>query len=152
MSAARLASNLDSDNTGDLLSLLEDDDSAVRYWGALGFVMRGESAVVLNRDAIAAVMVNDEAPAARIAAAEALGRYGHETDVANALEVLVGFADAEANGLYLAMQALNALDYMDERAAPVRDTIASLPDRDPAVDSRLGNYVLRLKEKILADL
>jgi hypothetical protein len=41
---------------------------------------------------------------------------------------------------------------MDGRAESVKTVISSLPDRDPSAHSRMGNYIIRLKEKILMDL
>ena len=74
------------------------------------------------------------------------------SDAAKALAVLMEYADPEKNGVYLSVMALNAIDYMDERAASARDTIQALPESDSSSDQRLQGYVERLKSKILADL
>ncbi|HRK13105.1 MAG TPA: sulfatase, partial [Prosthecobacter sp.] len=45
LAAAELAAGMDSTASGELARLMrEDGDSAVRHWGALGLLMRGESA------------------------------------------------------------------------------------------------------------
>ena len=118
----------------------------------MGLLIRGEEAVADQAATLLSLVEEDQAAPVRIAAAEALGRYGADEDQAAALAVLIDYANAENHGLYLAMQALNAIDYMDERASSVRDDVAGLPDRDPDAHQRLGNYIMRLKEKILADL
>ncbi len=152
MSAARSAGDIENTTPGTLETLTEDEDSAVRYWGVLGFLMRGEEAIAGNAARLMEIMEKDPAPAVRIAAAEALGRFGPEGGLDSVLEVLLTYADAEQHGLYLAMQALNAIDHMDTRAASAKDAVSALPDRDPDAHGRMGNYVLRLKEKILMDL
>src|SRR5690606_21485007 len=43
--AADLASSLAPEATGELVRLLSDPHSTVRYWGAMGLLMRGEPAV-----------------------------------------------------------------------------------------------------------
>jgi uncharacterized sulfatase len=126
-------------------------DSAVRYWGSLGFLIRGKESVEANRETLLRLL-DDPSEVVKITAAEALGRYGTDEDVAKALDVLMSYADPAKNGVYVGVMALNAIDYMDERAESVREAIGNLADSDPSADQRLKNYPLRLREKILADL
>ena len=52
MAMADLASRLEPAALPELVSALKDDDSAVRYWAALGILMRGQDAVAkVDRDA-----------------------------------------------------------------------------------------------------
>ncbi len=149
--AADLAASLDPAAAPELVKLLSDDDSAVRYWGAMGLLMRGQQAVSQGSDALRRVLA-DDAPAVRIAAAEALGRYGTNTDARKALDVLMEYADPEKNGIFLSMASLNAVDYMDKRAMPAKARIAKLPTGDPNADRKFRAYVPNLIKKTLADL
>jgi hypothetical protein len=112
---------------------LRDADSAVRYWAALGFVMRGKSPGLLPGDASASV---------RAVAAEAEGRFGK--DARGAAEALLELGNAEKHGAYVAMLALNGLSSMGERApADVRAKVKSLPDGGKG---RGETYVSTLKK------
>ena len=150
--AADLAASLRPEATPELIKLLSADDSAVRYWAALGLIMRGRDAVSRGRKQLLKMLADDPAPAARIAAAEALGRFSSTADSRQALKVLMQYADPVKNGVYLSMQALNAVDYMDARAKSAKAQIAALPDIDPKANRRMKAYVKNLKTKILADL
>jgi len=150
MQAADLASRLDPAATPKLIELLGHKDCAVRYWAALGLLMRGEKAVAAGRDGLAKLL-EDEASTA-IAAAEALARYGDGKLAVEALDVLLAHADVTRGNAYIAMMALNALDHLDERAAKVKDQIAKLPQNDKQATGRIRGKVGHLIRKTLADL
>ena len=96
--------------------------------------------------------LSDDSPSVRVIAAEALGRYGSDTDAAKALEVLLESADIETNSAFVSMLATNAIDAMDKRAAPAKNRIAALPPEAKRNIPRAGKYVSRLIAKTLADL
>jgi len=128
-----------------------DPDSAVRYWAALGALARKEQgALAYHRELNEALA--DKSPYVRIAAAEALGRYGRAPEAQRALEVLLELAALGENSVYVSIPALNAIDYMDARALPAKDRIAALPKEHESVPGRMTTYVGRLIEKTLADL
>ena len=150
MAMAELASSMQEDVEPELRSGFADPDSAVRYWAALGALMRGEAGV----GALAAPLreaLSDDDPAVRVAAGEALGRYGNDPDTERALAVLVELADAEKHGLHVAMMALNALDYMEDRAEPALKRILALPQELPVMDRRFRIYLPNLIAKIRSD-
>jgi len=148
--AAELASS-PAEGAGSVSNRLQDDDSAVRYWAALGLQMRGAEAV---RDARKALIraLEDGSPSVRAAAAEALGRYGDDGDLNRALAVLMELAPIDRNGLYISLLALNAVDALDKKAASLKERIQALPREDASVHPKLRGYVPRLLEKTLADL
>ena len=151
MRMAELAASMREDTEGELRAGFEDPDSAVRYWAAAGALIRGEEGV----GALSAPLrkaLSDEDPAVRIAAAEALGRYGTDGDTERALAVLVTLADAGKHGLHAAMYALNALDYMDGRARPALERILTLPQELSGMDRRFRIYLPNLIAKIRSDL
>jgi uncharacterized sulfatase len=149
MDAAELASGLDPGATTKLKRLLKHQDNAVRYWAALGFLMRGEAAVADARNDLT-VLLNDPKPAPRIAAAEALGRFGNDQDAAAALTVLMQLAPMDTNGLYVSILALNAIDALGARAKPVAAEVAALPVTRPGLPAKLNGYVPQLIKAITA--
>ena len=148
---ADLASRQDRPALPELVAALGRTDSAVRYWGATGLLIRGASGVEAARNELR-LALDDTSPGVQIVAAEALGRYGGDDDTAAALRVLLARADLNHNGVYTAMLALNALDYLDERAGPARVQINSLPREQAGMQRQFASYVPRLLDKILADL
>ena len=128
---------------------MQDPDIAVRYWGAMGLLMRGRSAVEsAHADLLTAL--HDESPDVRIVAAEALGRYGDAADLELALKVLVDLGPIDGNGVFTAMAAMNALSSLGRKAGPVAAAVARFPTKGPVPDPRYAPYVPRLLEDFAA--
>ena len=144
---AELASLLRPDALPLLKSAARDHDAAVRWWAVLGFLMRGRDAVRAAHAELAAAL-EDASPHVRIVAAEALGHHGDGDDLSRALRVLAGLADWSKNDVFVVMEALNAIDALDDRAAPLRTILQALPSQGPTPNPRYDTYVPRL----LADL
>ena len=151
IATAEKASMLDPRTTPDMVDALEDSDSAVRYWGALGLIMRGADAVAKGHTKLRKALA-DPAPAVRIAAGEALGRYGSDEDLNAALPVLVDAANIDKHGLYTAMLALNAIDELGAKAKPIASEIAALPQKNASVNQRMIENVPRLIKDITEKL
>lgn len=134
-----------------LVERMTDADSAVRYWAAIGILMRGQRAFAPARQALTKLL-SDPAPAPRIVAAEALATFGDRTELEQALRVLIELADAEKNGNWVAIQALNAISNLGPKAAPLREAIAKLPKKDPRAPQRVQEYVPRLLESLRRSL
>ncbi|MGI5818841.1 MAG: sulfatase-like hydrolase/transferase [Armatimonadota bacterium] len=143
LESAETASSLEAGATESLLGGMSDEDAAVRYWSALGLLMRGERSVRKGH-AMLREALGDADASVRLTAAEALCRYGGTADVRLAMPVLLELADAEANGPYVAMMALNAVDRCGDLAEPWMEQLRSLPTHDPTTDERpqLGAAVL----------
>jgi uncharacterized sulfatase len=144
------ASMLRPDALPELKQGLSDPDSAVRYWAALGLVMRGRNAVESARANLRRAL-GDESPSVRITAARALGQFGNADDLAQALPVLGELASPEKNGAYVAMLALNAVDALDKKAEPLFETLKNIPRKDPRAVARANEYVPRLLQRILKE-
>ncbi len=142
---------LKNDSLDELQRLFEDKDGAVRYWAAMGILMRGADAVRATKATLDNAL-GDASPYVRAIAAEALGRYGDDADAAKALEVLLELADLDHNSVFVSMLAVNAIDAMDDRAAGAIDRIKALPKRPRSAPPRVGGYVGNLINKTLADL
>ena len=150
--AAELGTSQDATRLAEIAALLDRNDSGERYWGALGLLTLGESGVGFGAAYLRRALA-DESPVVQIVAAEALGRFGNESDTEAALEVLERYINPESHGTILAITALNAVDYLDERAAPLRNQIAALPkDYDKSGAYRSNGSMGNMISKILADL
>ncbi len=150
LTAAEWASSLKPEELPKLKKALLDKDSGVRYWGALGILMRGPDAVAASREDLEAGL-SDPSPSVRIVAAQALGQFGTAVDAQKSLDLLLPLADVHKNEYWVCVEALNAIDYFDERARPALDTIHALPERANVVQ-KLREYVPELLKKIKADL
>ncbi len=108
--AADLASAMTPENRDRLVQLLSDEDSAIRWWGAVGLVALGQDA----QQAAPALTeaLGDASPIVRVAAAEALANLDKHEE---ALPVLIEALKHESPCVRL--QAINVLDRMGKRAA-----------------------------------
>lgn len=143
VAAAELASNLDPAALTELKKLLADDDSAVRYWAALGFLMRGADAVSQGQNDLRAVL-KDTSPSVRIVAAQALGQFGNDDSLAAALPTLRELASPNANGVLISMAALAAIETLGEKAASLREFVRGIDPNGPSPNARYNSYVPRL--------
>jgi uncharacterized sulfatase len=146
LDTAERASELAPEQIPELVQRLADPDSAVRYWAVLGLQMRGSEAVTAARGQLVGLFA-DAAPTVRVAAAETAALFGEPADQ-EALRVLIKSADAERNGAYLAILALNAIDGLGERAAPVLNQVPDLKVKDPNAPARANGYAERLVRTI----
>jgi uncharacterized sulfatase len=151
VATAELASSLKPEATATLAEALEAEDSAVRYWAAMGILMRGPAAIRATKEALHKSL-EDSSPHVRAIVAEGLARYGNQEDLAKALPVLLELADVHRSGVFPSMLALNALDALGERAQSAGETIRKLPKNPKSAPPRTGGYVSRLLQKIVSDL
>lgn len=151
LDTAELASLLKPEAIPALQRALTDSDNAVRYWAVLGLLMRGAEGVNAAHGELVKAL-EDAPPDVRIAAAEALGRYGSEADVQRVLPLLGRLADWSKNDVFTTMAALNALDALGPKAASLRDRVSGLPAKGPVPDARYSSYVPRLLEDLTAAL
>ena len=62
------------------------------------------------------------------------------------IALLLDLANLQKHGLYVAMEALNALGEFAGRAGDIRDKVQALPKDDASLNSRLKEYPTRLIE------
>ncbi len=149
--AADLASSLKPDAAPALRASLSDAEAGVRYWSVLGLIMRGGDAVK-SAHAELTKALDDTSPDVRLAAAEALGRFGSETDLSRVLPLLGAHADWAKNDAFTVIAALNVITALGEKAAPLAVAIKALPEKGAAPDARYKEYVPRLLEELRASL
>ena len=128
----------------ELVAAIEDQDAAVRYWGAVGIGNLGQSAIAVANELRS--MLGDESPAVRIAAARALCRMGIREQ---ALPLL---ADLLRDGAqWERLQAAIVLDELDDQAAPALESMqAALTPRAKLFAA--GKYTVRVTRQALQEL
>ncbi|OAI53681.1 sulfatase, partial [Planctomyces sp. SCGC AG-212-M04] len=98
-----------SDSSRVLPQHLNDPAPVVRYWAIVGLMSKHKDELTAVHDRLTALL-KDETPCVRIAAAEALGRFGSDKDRAAALPVLIELSDPKKQGVATAILALNSID------------------------------------------
>jgi uncharacterized sulfatase len=146
---AERASMMMPDAVSDLKKAMKDPDSAVRYWGVLGLLMRGKPALEEARAEVQAAL-KDRSAYVRIVAAQVLGQFGGPDDLKTVLPLLVKAADWEKNSVFVSLAALSSIDALGQKAAPVAGELKALPSTGPVPDDRLKTYVPRLLEELRA--
>ncbi len=149
--AAELASALKPEAIPALQRLLADRDSTVRYWGAMGLLMRGAAGVSAGRAALTTAL-EDASPYVRIAAAESLAQFGGQADLRLALPALTRLADWSKHDVFIVLAALHALEALGPKTAPVKAAILALPATGPSPDGRYSPYVPRILAHLREEL
>ena len=147
LAVAELASNLDEQALPELQPMLADPDSAIRYWAALGHLMRGRTAVA-GQEAQLRTLLVDPSPQVRIVAAQALVQWGTAADLVPALAVLGELAPPQTNGVLVAMSALDAIDALGPRATALRDLVRTMNPQGPSPDERFNYPIPNLIKSI----
>ena len=148
--AADMASGLSPWATKPLIGFLNDKDSAIRYWGTMGLLMRGKEGVKVAGKRLEEALT-DPSPYVRVVAAEALGKYGTEQQIEMAVQILGETADPLKNGCFPSMLAMNAIDHLDKKAKSLFSKIQSMPRIPNEVDKRFQGYVGRLVDTTLKE-
>ena len=149
--AADMASGLSPWATKTLINYLRDKDSAIRYWGAMGLLMRGKKGLSMTGKYLEKAL-HDDSPYVRVVAAETLGKFGNQDQVTQAVNILGQIADPIKNGCFPSMLAMNAIDHLDEKAKSLLPIIESMPQVPEEVDKRFQGYVGRLVKTTTEEL
>lgn len=144
LQAAEIASQLDVAADTELQNFLMGDNPSLRYWGALGYLIRGKTTPALVQ------ALHDASPAVRIVAAEAVLKFGPPAAQTAALHSLGELADPQTSGVLTSMQALAAIEALGPVAQGLSQRISTLPQNGPSPHARYNSYVPRLLENIAA--
>ncbi len=147
LAAADLASNYKKEATGELLGLLNDEDSAVRYWAGIGILIRGSQAIATAKPALQKAL-QDSSPYVRIVAAQRIVEFGSEAEREPSLDVLGGLAPPDKNNVFVSMAALNAIEALGEKAASLHEIVRTMSAKGASPDPRFDGYVPRLVQNI----
>jgi arylsulfatase A-like enzyme len=146
LEAAEYAAS-DAPDAQRLLTFLQDPDSAVRYWGAMGFLIRGAVGFSVGKGALAKA-VADPSPYVRIVAAQTLLQYGSDEEAASSREALVSLAPPEKNGVLVSMAALNAIEAVGKPAKPIFEQIQTMSIKGKSPDGRYDGYIPRMMDNM----
>jgi len=121
-----------------LIKMLEDEDCGVRYWAAVGCLVLGEKAypALLKLRS----RLDDPAPTIRVVAAEILGKFDSPEKSLHVLNEMLYHSDERVR-----LHAINTIDYLDEKALPILESIKDKMNDD-------ADYVIRVTKKTLVDL
>ncbi len=124
-------------------------DSAVRYWVATGLLIRAHQ----EKDRKTAVratraMAGDPSAYVRAIANETLARFGGSPERSMAINSLLELCDLDEHNLFVALNALNSLDWSQPSKIEIGDKLSKLPVRDKNFPQRYQEYVSRMKERI----
>jgi len=122
-----------------LIQSLNDEDAAVRYWGATGIGNNGADAT--SAEPLMNKALQDESVVVRVAAARALCRMNKP---AKALPVLI--AEIDGDHPWGRLQAAIVLDEIGEMARPAEAALKKALSRQP------NKYITRVANRALNDL
>ncbi|HLV01340.1 MAG TPA: sulfatase-like hydrolase/transferase [Acidobacteriota bacterium] len=149
---AELASDRRQPATGELLEALADADSAVRYWGLMGLLIRGEETAA-SLEGQVEPLLEDPSPSVRVLAGTMLAAYGSDANKRRARRSLLELSDQAQNGLFVALLALNGIsDISESLDSEDIARLRQLPKENPQVHSRMSTYVTRLIDRILSQV
>jgi uncharacterized sulfatase len=143
LEAAEFSSNWGEPSDSRLVDRLQDPNSVIRYWGALGFLIRGD-ACVSRHEGLLIRSLDDPSLHVRIVAAQALGSFGSENARRRALSELASLGDPQSRGMMVSMASLAAIESLGDSAIEVRSMIGAFKTEGPSPDERYNSYVPRL--------
>lgn len=154
MTAANWATSKAFNELPKLKKYIDDDDSAVRYWAAVGILNRGAPAVAVSANELK-ILMDDASPYAQIAAAYAVAKYSEDAALVQAaVATLLDQAPwTQQQDVFVSIMALNAIDKLDGLFTPSLSKIKAMPTsggRSP--NARYNGYVKGILAKTIADL
>jgi arylsulfatase A-like enzyme len=147
LKSAGEASSMKADSIADLKAGFADSDNAVRYWSAMGMLMRGPAGISAAHDELVKAS-KDSSTYVQVAANWALAKHGSDADRAMALPLLASLANWSQHNVFTSISALNAIGDLGDKAKPIAEQLKTLPAKGESPDGRFSGYVARL----LADL
>lgn len=143
LTIAGKAASMKMEDIKDLRTAFDDGDSALRYWAAMGALMRGKAGLdALHKEVKNACF--DSSRYVQIPALWTLAKYGSGDERTESLRGLVALADWNQVNVFTAMSALCALGDLGDIVKPLLDDLKKLPKKGPAPDPRYDSYVSRL--------
>jgi arylsulfatase A-like enzyme len=123
---------------------LSDKDPAVRYWAAMGILIRGKRAFDVTESSVRAAL-EDPNPGVRVVASNIFAVHAVGDDRQKALDQLVELAKPDKYGVYVALEALNVLKNLDFVNDSIIEALLENEKEDPDAIWRGANqYINRL--------
>lgn len=150
VNAAAIASRIDdtsAETIAKVVALTRSPVAVLRYWGAMGVLMRGGEGFEKSGAALAG-LIDDESPAVRVVAAEGMARYGAGAVRESGEQALLGLADWSKGDVFTSVAALNGLETLGARLEGLKESIGRLPKEGEVPHNRYSTYVPRLLERL----
>ena len=140
LTAAEKATNAMPENIGELISMMESDDSAVRYWGATGMLILGEH----SRPGVSTLKksLDDPSPNVTVVVSEALYNLG-ETEYGR--KGLV--RSLESANPFARTHVLNAIDCVEDNSDEIRQAVFKMINENGNLNR--NEYDLRAARTLL---
>ena len=132
--AAETATLGNPENMDQMKSYLQNNESAIRYWGATGLLILGDKAAPA-KDALKAAL-NDKSANVVVVAAEALYKLGEKEAAKKALLGVLQNPNSFAR-----CHALNSIDCIEEKSPEIVTGVVDMIKRQPEMDR--SRYDLR---------
>ena len=147
---ASMASDPQSDDLEELLAFRTNSDSVVRFWVAQGLLIRCINNQQTEQAIVAAQsMVNDRSKYVQCIANEVLARYGNKSQRSASLGALMRLTDTKNAGAFVALTALNSLDWCQPAEGEVDLAVFGVnPKKIKGVPERYSSYVPRMISRI----
>ena len=151
--AADMASSMRKDDLPKITKL-RGQDSAVRYWGALGSLMQGKSGGRARQRCRSQKHCRILLPLSGSSRPEALGKHSDpKKDLAERDQgPRRNRRTSQERVLPLQLLAMNAVDHLDDKARSLLSRIQSMPRTPTEVDKRFQGYVGRLVDTTIKEL
>ncbi len=146
---ADLATRPQPDDLKELQEYQVSSNPTIRYWVASGLLLRAMRDQ--QRDAsvkAARGMTTDSSPFVRCLASETMARFGNPTDRSIAIEELLTLADARRSSTFVALSALNSLDWCEPTRAEIGARLPSIPEKTAGLSSRYSSYIPDILKRI----
>jgi uncharacterized sulfatase len=144
---ANLAANPEPGDEEKLKAAAMRSSASVRYWGAMGMLIDGQSGFDGYAESLS-VLVKDDCASVAIVAAEAMARFGDDGQRTVGIETLKKLSDKTNSNYYASIHALNAVDRLNLGAEEMQ-WIKSLPTKSGL--ERGGKYIGQLVTDVFRD-
>jgi hypothetical protein len=125
--AAEIATRGDQANLGKMFSYLENNESAIRYWGATGLLLLGDKTAASKE--MLKTALNDESPNVVVVAAEALYKAGEIEPAKKALLKVL-----KDQNIFARCHALNAIESIENSSSEIIDGTIEMIKKLPEFD------------------
>lgn len=149
LNVADLATRPTDNDLQQLLAKQVSPSPVERFWVANGLLiraMKGQQADELLK--AAGSMSTDSSPYVRCIANETIARFGKASNRASAIEALIQMADPRLSNTFVAMAALNSLDWCEPTLTELATHLDGLPAKEPRLSTRYGSYIPNLVKRV----
>jgi uncharacterized sulfatase len=147
---AELSSSLKVDAKAKLVAGLDDPDAAVRYWAAMGFLMR-EAEFTKTHVIKLQSLLADKAPSVAIAAASALAKQTAGESQQAGIRALLAHGNTQQHNIYVNLQALNAMDNLPALRTQFAPVVKKFPEQSRMGEPRVNDRVAKLLRHLLEE-